>query len=47
MATMVHHKAGRIGKMLNDTEQWMALCFLCHRRVHDHGAWAREMGYLV
>lgn len=42
----VHHKRGR-GKWLLDVEYWLAVCFWCHRRIHDNPAWAREQGYLL
>lgn len=43
----VHHRFGRIGKMLNDLTGFMAICSYCHRRVHEHPKWARENGFLA
>jgi len=45
-ATDIHHKAKR-GKNLYNMETFMATCRLCHNRIHDNPAWAREMGYLI
>ncbi len=45
-ATDIHHKAKR-GNNLYNMETFMATCRLCHNRIHDNPAWAREMGYLI
>jgi hypothetical protein len=42
----VHHRAGRIGNQLNSTADWLAVCIDCHQKIHSHGSWAREHGYL-
>lgn len=46
-ATDVHHRNGREGERLNDTEWWMALCRSCHSEVHANPAHSYEMGYMV
>lgn len=46
-ATEIHHKAGRDGDRLTDESQWMAVNRVCHRAIHEHPKWAREMGYLI
>jgi hypothetical protein len=46
-AFQIHHRAGRIGERLNDVSMWLAVCLDCHDRIHRHGAWAREQGYLI
>jgi hypothetical protein len=40
-----HHTKGR-GRWLLAVETWMAVCKACHRRIHDYGKWARELGYI-
>ncbi len=45
-ATDIHHKAKR-GKNLYNMETFMATCRLCHNKIHDNPAWARELGYLI
>lgn len=46
--TNLHHKAGRIGKLLFDSEHFMACCELCHpQRIHENPEWSRENGYLI
>jgi hypothetical protein len=47
MSTQVHHLAGRQGKRLLDFNNCLAVCFDCHRQIHDHPRWAREQGYLI
>jgi hypothetical protein len=42
----IHHVGGRIGNQLNITRDWLAICQPCHDRIHAHGAWAREQGFL-
>lgn len=44
-ATMVHHKRGRVGKFLLMVKYFLAVCFLCHRRIEENPVWAKEMGY--
>lgn len=43
----VHHRNHREGNLLILTSEWLAVCRPCHRRIHDHPAWARENGYLI
>lgn len=43
----VHHKDGREGELLNDLSKWMAVCYLCHDKIHAEPKWAREHGYLI
>src|SRR6516164_149933 len=45
-AAQVHHRCGRIGDRLNSTEDWLAVCADCHSKIHSHGSWAREQGFL-
>jgi hypothetical protein len=41
----IHHKAGRLGRWLNDTSEWLAVCLACHDRIHANPAWARANGF--
>jgi hypothetical protein len=42
----VHHRKRREGKLLLDKNFWLAVCRVCHEKVHSEPRWAREMGYL-
>lgn len=46
-STDVHHRKYRYGPLLFDQEWWLAVCRLCHKRVHHEVKWARENGYLL
>jgi len=41
----IHHKKGRIGKLLLDTNYWIALSREGHRLVEENPEWAKEQGY--
>jgi len=47
ISTECHHKRGRIGKRLLDFENCLAVCFDCHKKIHERPKWARDMGYLI
>jgi hypothetical protein len=40
----IHHMSGRLGRKL--FEDFLAVCFGCHRRIHDNPAWAKSQGFL-
>jgi hypothetical protein len=42
-----HHKKGRAGKRLTETEYWMCVCQRCHDRIEKNRKWALEKGYLL
>lgn len=46
-ATEIHHKAGRIGPLLNDQSFWMAVSRKGHLWIHDNPQKAYELGYLI
>lgn len=46
-ATDVHHKRGRFGSRLNDTDHWLAVCRQDHHRIHNNPKWAYEQGHLL
>lgn len=45
VATVVHHKKGRIGDQIFVVEDWMSSCPRCNGYVEDHDEWAREKGF--
>lgn len=45
IATQIHHIQGKIGDLLCDKNNLLAVCFPCHRRIEDNPAWAKENGY--
>jgi hypothetical protein len=49
-STHVHHKNGRIGKMVYNIEYFMAVCDDCHpEKIHFNPGtkWSRPEGYLI
>ena len=46
-ATEIHHKNGRNGERLLDSDYFMAICRNCHRYIHEHPKEAREKGWLI
>lgn len=42
----LHHKYGR-GKYLSSVEYFMAVCRICHTRVHDNSEESYKKGYLI
>ena len=45
-ATEIHHRAGRIGEKLNDINDFVPICEICHRWVHNNPWQARDLGLL-
>lgn len=43
----VHHKAGRTGDLLFDTDLFMAVCRGHHLFIESHPVFAKEKGYSV
>ena len=43
-ASQVHHKQGREGSLLFDTEKWLAVCHKCHAWITEHSNKALEIG---
>ena len=44
-STDVHHKKGKIGKLLTDSRYFLAVCRPCHQIIEMNPDWAKEMGY--
>jgi len=45
LATEVHHKKGRIGKLLTDISYFLGVCRECHSKIELEPLWAKENGY--
>lgn len=45
IATDVHHKQGRIGKLLLDILKWLSVCRSCHNWIETHPKEAQELGF--
>lgn len=46
-ATEIHHKKGRIGKLLTDERYFLAVSPEGHRKIENNPEWAYEMGYSI
>lgn len=46
-ATQVHHKAGRIGKLLYDMRFFLAVSDDGHRKIEMEPTWAKEMNFSI
>ena len=45
LATEIHHKKGRIGKLLTDVGNFLAVCRECHTKIELNPTWAKQQGY--
>ena len=45
-ATQIHHSRGRTATLLTNERYWFAVCFACHRWIHDNIEWARAEGLI-
>jgi len=41
----IHHRKGRIGALLSDSNYFMAVCRSCHSEIELNPIWAKENGY--
>lgn len=46
-ANQIHHRKGRWGERLNNTEFFLAVCSACHEKIHSDPAWAYSEGFLL
>jgi hypothetical protein len=46
-STQIHHKKGRLGKLLCDTQFFMAVCIHCHRYIEENRLEAYSRGWLI
>lgn len=44
LAVEIHHKKGRIGKLLNDRKYFLSVCRNCHNWIEEHVTEAKERG---
>lgn len=44
-AVDIHHKKGRIGDLLTDKSNFLAVCRECHSEIELRPEWAKEMGF--
>ena len=44
-ATDVHHRAGRVGDLLTDKSNFLAVCRECHNEIEMRPEWAKEKGF--
>jgi hypothetical protein len=45
IATEIHHKAGTLGSLYTDKNNFLAVCPWCHHRITNNPLWAIEQGY--
>ena len=43
----IHHRRGRVGRQLLDTNFFLAVCRANHERIHANPKWAYEKGFLI
>ena len=43
----IHHKRGRLGKLLTDTRYFMAVCRKCHEWIHNNITESRKRGWIA
>lgn len=46
-SAQVHHRRGRIGRLLREQRFWTAVCAECHEWIHGNPNEARKIGLLV
>ena len=46
-ATTIHHRAGRIGELLTDETNFLAVCMDCHTAIELNPDWAKRKGYSI
>lgn len=44
LATEVHHKQGRTGELLLNTDKWLAVCHSCHEKITECSQEAIQLG---
>jgi hypothetical protein len=44
-ATDIHHKRGRLGKLLLDQKFWLAVSRKGHKAIEANPEWAKKMGF--
>jgi hypothetical protein len=41
----IHHKKGRVGDLLCDTDHFLGCCNTCHQKIEMNPEWAKNEGY--
>ena len=44
-ATQIHHQRGRVGALLTDTNNFLAVCYQCHAHIELNPILAKELGF--
>jgi hypothetical protein len=44
-SSQVHHRRGRLGELLINTEYFLAVCYSCHHYIEMHPLEAKEKGW--
>lgn len=47
LSNQIHHKKGRIGSLMYDTEYFLAVCTDCHSKIELNPIWAKVNGYSI
>ena len=47
VATTIHHKKGREGKLLINVMYFLGCCMPCHNKIELNPIWAKEQGYSI
>ena len=45
-STDIHHTKKPRSTYMNDVDTWLAVCRICHSRIENNKAWARENNLL-
>ena len=45
IATEIHHKASKIGKLYTDINNFLAVCRNCHTWIEENPKEAKELGF--
>jgi hypothetical protein len=46
-STEIHHIKGRANELLTDVNFFLAVCDVCHQRIHAEPIWAEDNGYVI
>lgn len=46
-SNQIHHMAGRSNELLTNVDLFLAVCDVCHQRIHAEPIWAESNGYIV
>ena len=44
---VIHHKRGRLGRLLIDALHFMAVCRMCHEWIHNNITESRNRGWIA